>query len=58
MVTNLIGLLPLQSQVMHTTPTANINVTFGLAVVVFAVTQYQWFHRHGARKYVGSWLAP
>jgi F-type H+-transporting ATPase subunit a len=58
MVTNLIGLIPLPSQALHTTPTANINVTFGMAVVVFAVTQYQGFHRHGARKYVGSWLAP
>jgi F-type H+-transporting ATPase subunit a len=39
-------------------PTANINVTFGLAMVVFFVTQYQGFHRHGAKGYVKSWLAP
>ncbi len=34
------------------TPTANINVTFGLAMVVFFVTQYQGFNRHGVRGYV------
>jgi F-type H+-transporting ATPase subunit a len=58
MVTNLIGLIPKPSQIMPTTPTANINVTFGLAIVVFFVTQFQGFKRHGFRKYVGSWLAP
>ena len=58
MVTNLIGLIPKPSQILPTTPTANINVTFGLAVCVFFVTQYQGFRRHGFRKYVGSWLAP
>jgi F-type H+-transporting ATPase subunit a len=57
-VTNLIGLVPKPTQLLGTTPTANINVTFGLAIVVFAVTQYQGFKRHGFRKYVGSWLAP
>ena len=58
MVTNLIGLIPKPSQIMPTTPTANINVTFGLAICVFVVTQFQGFRRHGFRKYVGSWLAP
>ena len=58
MVTNLIGLIPKPIALKPTTPTANINVTFGLALVVFFVTQYQGFHRHGARKYMGSWLAP
>jgi F-type H+-transporting ATPase subunit a len=58
MVTNLIGLIPKPAQLLPTTPTANINVTFGLAIVVFGVTQYQGFKRHGFRKYVGSWLAP
>jgi F-type H+-transporting ATPase subunit a len=58
MVSNLIGLIPKPGFIYPTTPTANINVTFGLAIVVFFVTQYQGFHRHGARKYVGSWLAP
>jgi F-type H+-transporting ATPase subunit a len=57
-VTNLIGLIPKPSQILPTTPTANINVTFGLAIVVFFVTQWQGFRRHGARKYVASWLAP
>jgi F-type H+-transporting ATPase subunit a len=57
-VTNLIGLIPKPSQLLPTTPTANINVTFGLAICVFFVTQYQGFHRHGFRTYVGSWLAP
>ena len=58
MVTNLIGLIPKPTQIWPTTPTANINVTFGLAICVFIVTQYQGFRRHGFRKYVGSWLAP
>jgi F-type H+-transporting ATPase subunit a len=58
MVSNLIGLVPKPGFLRPTTPTANINVTFGLAIVVFFVTQYQGFHRHGARKYIGSWLAP
>ncbi len=57
-VTNLIGLIPKPTQLMPTTPTANINVTFALAICVFFVTQFQGFKRHGARKYVGSWLAP
>ena len=33
-------------------------MTFGLAIVVFFVTQYQGFRRHGFRGYVGSWLMP
>jgi F-type H+-transporting ATPase subunit a len=57
-VSHLIGLVPKPGYLRPTTPTANINVTFGLAMVVFFVTQYQGFHRHGARKYVGSWLSP
>jgi len=58
MVTNLIGLIPKPIPLKGYTPTANINVTFGLAMVVFFVTQYQGFSRHGARGYLGSWLAP
>ncbi len=58
MVTNLIGLIPKPIALKPTTPTANINVTFGLAIIVFAVTQYQGFHRHGFKGYVGSWLSP
>src|SRR5512139_2126882 len=58
MVTNLIGLIPKPIPIKGYTPTANINVTFGLAMVVFFVTQYQGFSRHGVRGYVKSWLAP
>jgi F-type H+-transporting ATPase subunit a len=58
MLTNLIGLIPKPIPLKPYTPTANINVTFGLAMVVFFVTQYQGFSRHGARGYMGSWLAP
>jgi F-type H+-transporting ATPase subunit a len=58
MVTNLIGLIPKPAVLLPTTPTANINVTFGLAICVFVVTQFQGFKRHGFRKYVGSWLSP
>lgn len=58
MLTNLIGLIPKPIPLKPYTPTANINVTFGLAIVVFFVTQYQGFSRHGARGYVKSWLAP
>jgi F-type H+-transporting ATPase subunit a len=58
MVTNLIGLIPKPIPIKGYTPTANINVTFGLAIVVFCVTQYQGISRHGLRGYVSSWLAP
>jgi F-type H+-transporting ATPase subunit a len=56
--TNLIGLIPKPIALKPYTPTANINVTFALAIVVFCVVQYQGFHRHGARGYLGSWLTP
>jgi len=58
MLTNLIGLIPKPIPLKPYTPTTNINVTFGLAIVVFFVTQYQGFRRHGARGYMKSWLAP
>ena len=58
MVTNLIGLIPKPMEIKPYTPTANINVTFGLALVVFAVTQFQGFRRHGPGGYLKSWLAP
>lgn len=58
LVTNLIGLIPKPMPLKPYTPTTNINVTFGMAMVVFMVTQYQGFHRHGAGKYMRSWLAP
>jgi F-type H+-transporting ATPase subunit a len=58
LTTNLIGLIPKPIALKPYTPTANVNVTFGMAVVVFAMTQYQGFHRHGARGYMRSWLLP
>jgi F-type H+-transporting ATPase subunit a len=58
LVTNLIGLIPKPFPLYPYTPTANINVTFGMAAVVFSVVQYQGFRRHGVRGYIGSWLSP
>jgi F-type H+-transporting ATPase subunit a len=58
MLTNLIGLIPKPISLKPYTPTTNINVIFALALSVFMVTQYQGFHRHGARGYVRSWLTP
>lgn len=57
-VTNIIGLIPKPEILKPYTPTANINVTFSMALVVFLIVQYQGFHRHGARGYLGSWLTP
>jgi F-type H+-transporting ATPase subunit a len=58
LVTNLIGLIPKPMALKPYTPTTNINVTFGMAIVVFLITQYQGFHRHGFRGYMRSWLTP
>ena len=58
MVTNLIGIIPKPALIWGYTPTMNINVTFSLAIVTFAVTQYQGFHRHGVRGYLRTWLTP
>jgi len=58
LVTNLIGLIPKPLALKPYTPTANINVTFGMAIVVFFMTQYQGVHNHGAGGYVRSWLLP
>ncbi|MHB0980724.1 MAG: F0F1 ATP synthase subunit A [Thermoleophilia bacterium] len=55
---NILGLIPKPEFMKPYTPTANINVTFGMAIVVFFVVQYQGFRRHGVRGYVGSWLSP
>jgi F-type H+-transporting ATPase subunit a len=57
-VTNIIGLIPKPELLKPYTPTANINVTFSMALVVFFIVQYQGFHRHGVRGYLGSWLTP
>ncbi|HEY5528324.1 MAG TPA: F0F1 ATP synthase subunit A [Thermoleophilia bacterium] len=58
LVTNLVGLIPKPDALLPYTPTANINVTFGMAIVIFFITQYQGFHRHGVRGYLKSWLTP
>lgn len=58
LVTNLIGLIPKPMGIKPYVPTANINVTFGMAFVVFIVTQFQGFRRHGAGGYLRSWLTP
>lgn len=57
-VTNIVGLIPKLEVLKPYTPTANINVTAGLAIVVFLVTQYQGFHRHGVGGYLRTWLTP
>ncbi|MCE5254148.1 MAG: F0F1 ATP synthase subunit A [Actinomycetia bacterium] len=58
LVTNLVGLIPKPAGIKPYTPTANINVTAGMAVVVFMVTQYQGFRRHGAGGYLKTWMTP
>jgi F-type H+-transporting ATPase subunit a len=58
LVTNLVGLIPKPEALLPYTPTANINVTFGMAIVVFVMTQYQGFRRHGVGGYMRSWLTP
>jgi F-type H+-transporting ATPase subunit a len=58
LVTNLIGLIPKPMAIKPYVPTANINVTFGMALVVFCITQFQGFHRHGARGYMRSMMTP
>lgn len=57
-ITNIIGLIPKPIALKPYTPTANINVTFGMGFVVFLVVQYQGFRRHGVRGYISSWLSP
>ncbi|OPZ77332.1 MAG: ATP synthase subunit a [Actinobacteria bacterium ADurb.Bin444] len=54
---NIIGLIPKPEILKPYTPTANINVTFGMAFVVFLITQFQGFKRHGLG-YIRSWLTP
>jgi F-type H+-transporting ATPase subunit a len=57
-VTNIVGLIPKLEVLKPYTPTANINVTAGLAIVVFIVTQYQGFHRHGVGGYLKTFMTP
>jgi hypothetical protein len=52
MVTNLIGLIPKPIPLKGYTPTGNINVTFGMAMIVFLITQFQGFKRHGAQRHL------
>jgi F-type H+-transporting ATPase subunit a len=58
LVTNLIGLIPKPVQIKPYTPTANISVTFGMALVVFLVTQFMGVKNHGVGGYMRSWLLP
>jgi F-type H+-transporting ATPase subunit a len=55
--TNLIGLVPKPEMFKPYTPTANINVTFSMAICVFFITQYQGFRRHGFG-YVRAFMTP
>jgi F-type H+-transporting ATPase subunit a len=58
LTTNLIGLIPKPFDLKAYTPTANINVTFGMAFVVFIMTQYLGVKNHGVGGYMRSWLLP
>lgn len=58
LVTNLIGLIPKPEALRPYTPTANINVTFSMALVVFLVTQFQGISRHGGWGYFKSFMTP
>ena len=57
MVTNLIGLIPKPEVLRPYTPTANINVTFSMAIVVFAMTHYLGIKHHG-RGYLHEFMTP
>jgi F-type H+-transporting ATPase subunit a len=58
LTSNLIGLIPKPFDLKPYTPTANINVTFGMAFAVFIMTHYLGVKNHGARGYLRSWLLP
>ena len=57
MVTNLVGLIPKPGVLKPYTPTTNINVTFSMAIVVFAVTHYLGVKTHG-RGYLKEFMTP
>lgn len=57
-VTNMIGLIPKPEFLHPYTPTANINVTFSMAIVIFVLTQYFGVKNHGVRGYMGTFLMP
>lgn len=50
---NLLGLVP-----GFVSPTSNINVTAGCAVIVFLYYNYQGFKTHGFRKYMAHFAGP
>jgi len=50
LVTNLVGLIPKPEALHPYTPTANINVTAGLAIVVFVVTPVPGFSAAWGRR--------
>lgn len=56
-VTNIVGLIPKPEVFKPYTPTANINVTAALALVIFFVTQFQGARRHGF-KYLKAFTTP
>jgi F-type H+-transporting ATPase subunit a len=56
-VTNLIGLIPKPFLLKGYTPTANINVTFALAMVTFVLTHYLGVKHHG-HKYIREFMTP
>jgi F-type H+-transporting ATPase subunit a len=57
-ITNLIGLIPKPAGIWPYTPTANISVTFSMAIVIFALTQYFGIKNHGVRGYTSTFLMP
>ena len=57
-ITNIIGLIPKPEVLKPYTPTANINVTFSMALVVFLITQFQGVKRHGLRGYGRAFMTP
>jgi F-type H+-transporting ATPase subunit a len=52
-VSNLIGLVP-----GFMSPTSNINVTAGCAIIVFLYYNWQGFKTHGFRKYMAHFAGP
>ena len=57
MVSNLIGLIPKPMALKPYTPTANINVTFALAMCTFVLTQYLGVKHHKGA-YVKEFMTP
>lgn len=53
LVGNLLGLIPFFSS-----PTVNVNMPVGCALVAFAYYNYQGIREHGAKKYFAHFLGP